>query len=97
MREANLSVQRAALRIWEGGNHTSGTWGGVVGSMENLVERRGQSARLFFHMALVFIKKDIYGKSVYSGIKAYPCDDYVIIYLLWSLIWKILDVKPSVS
>ena len=72
IREANSSVQTAALRIWEGENHTSGTWGGVVGSMENLVKRRGQSARLFFQMTLVFIKKDISGKSVYSGIKAYP-------------------------
>ena len=51
MRKANLSVQRTALRIWEGGNHTPWTWGGVVGSMENLVKRRGQSAWLFFQMA----------------------------------------------
>ena len=69
MREANLSVQRTALRIWEGGIHIPGTC--VVGSMDNLVKRRGQSAWPSFQMALVFIKKDKSAKSVYSEIKGY--------------------------
>ena len=97
MSEANSFIQRTALRIWEGGSHAPGTWGGVVGGMEFLVKRRGQSARLFFKMALVFIKKDISAKSVYSGIKAYAQHVQVITCLLWRLIWKILDAKTSVS